>query len=120
VRLIQLLARKTKGGGGTVLEHDETSRRVFGAVRQCFKQGGEGYRDDERIFTKSRGFKLKDVPFEKVRLWHGTADGITPTRWSRHMAARFTNAVLEEYPGDTHFTICNRSEEVWKELLDIA
>jgi hypothetical protein len=68
VRLIQLPARKKKGADGAVLENEETSRRVFGAVRQCFKQGGEGCLDDERIFTKSWGFKLKDVPFEKVRL----------------------------------------------------
>jgi hypothetical protein len=68
VRLIQLPARKKKGADGPVLENEETSRQVFGAGRQCFKQGGEGSLDDERIFTKSWQFKLKDVPLEKVRL----------------------------------------------------
>lgn len=103
--------------GPAPLGDDDDSSKWSDMMRECLKQGAQGYMAEGRIFTTPWGFELEDVLFDSVRLWYGTDDTQTPIGVGRYMAKYLPNSVLKEYPGLTHFSISDRSEEILMDLV---
>jgi pimeloyl-ACP methyl ester carboxylesterase len=55
-----------------------------------------------------------------VMMWNGTDDVNTPVQMARWQAERLPNAMLREFPGETHFTIFfNQEKQIMEGLLEM-
>ncbi|EON65780.1 hypothetical protein W97_05019 [Coniosporium apollinis CBS 100218] len=110
---------KLKAKDRAVFEDKEVRELSVEILREAFKPGSEGYAMEAKLLAKPWGYDLRDVVSNRVLLWYGTEDEHTPLQMGRYMAERLPNAVLKEYPGDTHFTIFFRhAEEILRDLID--
>jgi pimeloyl-ACP methyl ester carboxylesterase len=62
------------------------------------------------------GFKLEEVDFDPVRIWHGAKDSNAPIVAIRYLADRVPHSILREYENDTHYTMAPRLEDALAEL----
>lgn len=91
---------------------------VLNLFREVYRQGEEGHIQDSITQTSDWGFAMEDVGFPGVRLWYGEKDVNTPPNMGKWMAARLPGSVYKEYPGKSHFTMWQHSEEMLTELLE--
>lgn len=96
---------------------DDDSSMWSEMMRECLKQGAQGYMAEGHIFTTPWGFELESVRSDSLRLWYGTDDTQTPVRVGRYLAEHLPNSVLKEYHGATHSSISDNSEEILMDLV---
>lgn len=96
---------------------EEWRNRTLRIGFEGFAQGSRGFVQEAYILTHSWGFRLEDVPFNKVMIWHGTKDKNSPIRMVRSMHERLPHSHLTEHEGDNHFAIVNHLEEIITELI---
>jgi pimeloyl-ACP methyl ester carboxylesterase len=93
-----------------ILEKPSAFQSAVRVFRQVYAQGGAGHGLEMKLNTEPWGFNLKDIKYEGIRLWYGSADENTSPEMGRYMAERLPKAVYKEYPGETHYSI-------WREDL---
>ncbi len=81
------------------LSHYDDWRCIF---EEPFRQGTAGVAWDLKLLGRPWHVPLGDVSSE-TRLWHGTADEVCPTAFSRWLHARLPRAELVELPGVGHY-----------------
>ncbi len=87
--------------------------------REHFRQGADGFVKDGQLCVEPWGFRLEDVPFERVRLYYGSRDTNTPVQMGRNMAARLKGAVFKEYEGETHMTLFeNHGDDILRDIVE--
>lgn len=62
------------------------------------------------------GFRLEDVTYPNVKIWHGVRDRNTPIVMMRHLAGMMPSCTLYE-SDDTHYTMGNGTEAALGELV---
>jgi pimeloyl-ACP methyl ester carboxylesterase len=92
--------------------------RILRTGFEGFAQGAEAMVQEAQLQSGDWGFKLGDVAYDPILLWHGTQDTQAPVQWIRAMAERLPYGILKEYDGETHGTMfLNRLEEVFSDLV---
>ncbi|HEX6488092.1 MAG TPA: alpha/beta hydrolase [Candidatus Dormibacteraeota bacterium] len=84
-------------------------REAFEALRprfraswsEGFRQGGEGFFEDDMQLASPWGFDLADVRCE-VQLWHGEADAMVPVAHGRWLAERLPRCTAHVVAGESH------------------
>ena len=96
---------------------EERRERLLRIAFEGFAQGAGGMVQEAQLLTGDWGFKLEDVQFDKIQLWHGTHDQQSPIRMARYMAERLPHAELREFEGVDHFKMASHLEEIFSELI---
>ena len=96
---------------------EERRNRTLRIGFEGFAQGSRGFVHEAYILTHFWGFRLEDVRFNKVLIWHGTKDKNSPIRMVRYMHERLPHSHLTEHEGDNHFAISRHLEEIITELI---
>ena len=77
-------------------------------LREHLRQGTQGFIKEGLLLTEPWGFRLEDIEMEGVKFYYGAADVNTPPGSGRAMANKMKNAVFNEYPGETHFSLVEK------------
>ncbi len=85
---------------------------------QAFKQGTKGPAHEGKLYAQFWGFKLEDITFDKVYLWHGELDANVPVAIGRLVADAIPNCRAKFYPHDAHLsTLVNNLGEIMDTML---
>ncbi|GHO63253.1 alpha/beta hydrolase [Ktedonobacter sp. SOSP1-52] len=86
---------------------------------EAFRQGARGLTYDTLLGEgRSWGFKLEDVAFPTMYLWHGELDQDVPIVMGRAVARRLPHCQATYYPGEGHISlIVNYREEIVTTLM---
>ncbi|TPX12917.1 uncharacterized protein E0L32_006797 [Thyridium curvatum] len=83
-----------------------------------FDQGSKAFVQEARLLSAPTwGFRLEDVEYDKVQIWHGAKDFNSPIEMMRYLAKRLQHADLHEYRDDNHFTMFERLDAVINALM---
>ena len=102
-----------------LIQDKRMKRELIKPFRESYRQGSKGVaRDGVLAFAKPWGFKLKDVGYFPIYLWHGEKDKGIPAEIARKVDKKLKNSKLTLFPNEGHISIIfNRFEEIAKELL---
>lgn len=122
-----LEAQDLKKEDAPVPTEEETPKRPTAERRQDlirmlidepFAQSAEAAVLEARLLSaQDWGFRLEDVEYDAIRLWHGAEDKNAPTVMIRYMVERLPHCVLREFEGDTHYTMFKHVEGALAELV---
>lgn len=125
-RLMEKFVKSLPEKDRKVFEKEGVLAATAEAVREAFRQGGEGYVKDTSLLVEPWGFRLEDVRGTgkggnegRVRFWVGKEDAHAPVEMSRYMAKRVPKSLLKEYEGETHLTLADTyEEEIFRDMLE--
>jgi pimeloyl-ACP methyl ester carboxylesterase len=73
------------------------------STRETYRQGARGAVYEGRLYGRDWGFRLEDIAFQPLYLWHGTADTNVPIGMARGVAGRLSRCQATYYPDEGHF-----------------
>lgn len=86
-------------------------------IDEPFNQGSAAAVEEaELLSSQDWGFKLEDVDFDTIRIWHGAKDANAPIVMMRYLADKLPHSVLREYENDSHYTMFPHLEGAMREL----
>lgn len=87
--------------------------------REGYRQGSKGVAYDGILaFGKPWGFKLEEINFRDIYLWHGEKDKGMPSTMVKCMTGKLENATLKTYPKEGHLSIIfNQLDEILTDFL---
>ncbi|KAF4343729.1 hydrolase or acyltransferase (alpha beta hydrolase superfamily) [Fusarium beomiforme] len=89
------------------------------ALDEPFRQGAAAVVHEMDLLTsKNWGFKLEEVKYENIQIWHGKKDGNAPIQMIRWMADRIQGSELHEFEDDTHYTMYKHFEPALRRLVE--
>jgi len=111
-----------------ILELLEPDREVFEKsvfkeifqedIRESFRQGTKGPAYEGRLYGRPWMFRLEEIAFDKVFMWHGELDENVPVSMGRVMAEAIPKCQARFYPNDAHLSIViNHAKEIMTTLL---
>ncbi|KAI9929487.1 hypothetical protein ASPWEDRAFT_41303 [Aspergillus wentii DTO 134E9] len=101
---------------GKDLPVEERRDQILQILFEGFAQGSRATVQEAGLLTQDWGFKLEDVSYNKIQMWHGTKDENSPIRMMRYMAERLPHCELHESDED-HYTIAQHLEDILTEFL---
>ncbi|ORY30172.1 Alpha/Beta hydrolase protein [Naematelia encephala] len=113
-------ARRVKNGPLLRKESKEERREYLWKVLagEPLRQGSDAAVLEARLLSaQDWGFKLEDVDFDPIRIWHGLDDDNSPIAAIRYLANQLPHSELHEFEGDTHYTMFRHLEGALQELL---
>lgn len=82
------------------------------------RQGARGAAYEGALFGRPWGFKLEEIDFPTIFLWHGELDKEVPVTIGREVAGRLTQCKETYYPGEGHISvIVNHAQDILKALI---
>jgi pimeloyl-ACP methyl ester carboxylesterase len=78
---------------------------------EAFRRGGWGVAQDLRLLTRPWGFDLGSVT-APTSIHHGDADTTVPVQHARLYAEAIPGAQLQIHPGEGHFSILSRPQDI--------
>lgn len=91
---------------------EEVMRMSFEGLRQ----GGRPTVRECWLFTSDWGFRLKDVEYDKVILWHGSKDVNAPFSAAQYIVKALPHGELREYDGN-HAEIVTQIDDILDTLV---
>lgn len=74
--------------------------------RESYKQGSKGVAYDGILtFAKPWGFKLEEIDFRPINLWHGEKDNGVPVSLAKSMSEKLLYSILKTYTNEGHLSI---------------
>ncbi|KAL2862818.1 alpha/beta fold hydrolase [Aspergillus lucknowensis] len=95
----------------------ERREEILGMLFEAFPQGSAATVQEAVLLSHDWGFRLEDITYNKVQIWHGEKDANAPIEMIRYMAARLPHCDLREFEGETHYTLSRHLEEIISELV---
>jgi len=95
----------------------ERREQLLRALFDGFSQGSGPAVYEAWLLSRDWGFRLEDVAYKPVQFWHGSKDTNAPIAWIKPMVQRVQHGVLEEFEGDTHYTIASHLETILMKFL---
>jgi pimeloyl-ACP methyl ester carboxylesterase len=87
-------------------------------IRESFRQVTKGQAYEMRLYARPWGFRLEDINFDNVYLWHGELDKNVPVSMGRAVAEAIPKCQARLYPNEGHKSmIVNRAKEIMSTLL---
>lgn len=110
------------------VEPDRRSLRLPGirelmaaSLVEALCQGTRGTAYDGTLLAGGRlwGFRLEDITFPRLHLWHGELDKEVPVAGGQMVAARLAHCNATYYPGEGHISlIVNHRAEIVSSLIE--
>lgn len=72
---------------------------------------------EAQLLTQDWGFRFEDVVYDRIRLWHGTHDANAPVRMIRYMVERLPHSDLNEFEGESHWTLARHLDKIVSDLV---
>lgn len=126
-RWLEAQGREEEDGSRAALVEDGAPKRTTAQRREDllrmlidepFAQNAEAAVHEARLLSSPDwGFRLEDVEYHVVRIWHGADDNNAPVVMIRYLAERLPHCVLQEFEGDTHYTMFKHLEGALSELI---
>lgn len=89
-------------------------------IGEPFAQGTDAMVQEARILSADDwGFRLEDVTYGPVRIWHGSKDINAPIEAIRYLAEKLPDAKLVEFTEDTHYTMGSHINQAVAELMGV-
>lgn len=101
------------------LREEALRERWLAMVREAWRQGAAGSWHEGLLLLDDWDFDPGAVRVP-VRLWHGTADRLTPLAMGEDVAARVPGACLHRLEGEGHAAWLSHGEEILADLLSAA
>ena len=96
----------------------ELGRLYIEQLLDAFRQGSRGPARDAQLYVQPWGFKLEDISFDNVHLWHGEQDVNVPVSMARAVASSIPDCQARFYPDETHLSVAfNHLDEVMEAML---
>jgi pimeloyl-ACP methyl ester carboxylesterase len=94
--------------------NSEISAILAASMAESFRQGARGLTYDTLVGEgRPWGFKLEDITFPTIYLWHGEQDKDVPIAMGRAVAGRLPQCQATYYPGEGHVSvIVNHRKEI--------
>lgn len=116
--------KKSSGGGAvtpTPMTDEEKLTRRKGimdlVVNEPFAQGTDAAVLEAKLLSaQDWGFRLEDVEYGPVRIWHGAKDKNAPIATIRYLADRLPDSILCEFESDTHYTMFSHLDQALGEM----
>ncbi len=100
-----------------VLSLPEVKKVVAASLVETLKQGAKGAVYDGALVECPWGFRLEEVAFPRVYLWHGLLDPEVSIHKGRKLAARLAHCQATYLPGEGHISpIINHAQEILQAL----
>jgi pimeloyl-ACP methyl ester carboxylesterase len=100
-----------------LLAHDFVDP-LAASVRETYHQGVRGAVYEGRLYGVDWGFRLEDMAFRPLSLWHGARDTNVPIGMARGMAGKLAGCTATYYPDEGHFsTLLNHQPEFFSALF---
>ena len=100
------------------LAFPEISDLFAASIVEAFHQGAKGPAYDGMLVRRPWGFKLEEITFPALYLWHGEQDRDVPVAMGRAVAERLVQCKATYYSGEGHISlIVNHREEMVTTLM---
>jgi pimeloyl-ACP methyl ester carboxylesterase len=77
------------------------------------RQGSKGAAYEGALFGRAWGFRLEEIQFPTIALWHGELDKEIPIAVAQEVASKLTNCKATYYPGEGHISvIVNHAQDI--------
>jgi pimeloyl-ACP methyl ester carboxylesterase len=91
------------------------------SAREAYRQGVRGAVYEARLYARDWGFRLEDIAFQPLYLWHGARDTFAPIGMAHAMAGKLAHCQATYYPNEGHIsTLLNHQPEFFAALLPPA
>jgi pimeloyl-ACP methyl ester carboxylesterase len=91
------------------------------SAREAYHQGVQGAVFEARLYARDWGFRLEDIAFQPLYLWHGASDTFAPIERARAVAGKLARCHATYYPDDGHLsTLLNHQPEFFSALCPSA
>jgi len=90
---------------------------VMSSIQEGFRQGSRGVAQDDTLTNRDWGFDLGEVQ-PRIDIWHGDADVTVPIHAGKHLHNTLPNTRATFFPGEGHFLLLSRWEQVLSGLVD--
>jgi len=88
------------------------------STRETFRQGVKGAVYEGGLYGRNWGFRLEDIQFQPLYLWHGELDKNVPVSMARAVACKLANCKATYYSNDGHISVpLNHKEEIVSTLF---
>jgi pimeloyl-ACP methyl ester carboxylesterase len=87
-----------------LLQNPEMMELYYAETAEAFRQRAKGPAHDFRLYTQPWGFRLEEIEFGEVHLWHGELDASAPVAMGQTIAARIPRCKATFYPDDAHIS----------------
>jgi len=95
--------------------------QLAASARETYHQGVRGAVYEGRLYGHDWGFRLEDIAFRPLYLWHGARDTNVPIAMARGMAGKLAGCTATYYPDEGHFsTLLNHQPEYFSALFPPA
>ncbi len=82
------------------------------------RQGGQGAAYEGALFGRPWGFKLEEIKFPTILLWHGELDKEVSVAAGRAVAAKLAQCTATYYPAEGHISvIVNHAQDILNALI---
>ena len=110
---LELLGNKMAQGLPKSISNPDIPRLYVQETLEAFRQGSHGAAYDASLFTQPWGFKLEDITFENIYLWHGERDVHVPIEMTRFLETKIPQCKVRYFPDEDHMAVVfNHLEEV--------
>jgi pimeloyl-ACP methyl ester carboxylesterase len=100
-----------------VLQNAQIRRLFAQTLAECTRQGARGNLDEAMLLVQPWGFKVEEIAFEKIFLWHGARDRFVPVSLAHALAQALPHCTATFYPQEGHFsTPGNHGQDILKTL----
>lgn len=100
------------------LDLPDISEILAASITEAFRQGAKGAAYDGMIVRRPWGFRLEEIAFPSLFLWHGELDPDVPVAMGRAVAESLPQCNATFYPNEGHISlIVNHREEIVAALM---
>ena len=89
---------------------------LLDGMSEMLRSGNRGAIWDAKVFTSPWQFQVEDIRM-KVHLWYGEADRNVPLQMGEYYKRAIPECDATFYPGEGHFIMYSRAEEILKTLI---
>jgi len=93
-------------------------KELMGAsLVEALRQGTQGAAYDGALLGRRWGFRLEEITFPVIYLWHGELDKEVPVSMGREMTEKLGQCKATFYPGEGHISvIVNHAQDIVRAL----
>ena|SRR5215469_9715262 len=92
--------------------------QMAASIRETYYQGVRGALYEGGLYVRDWGFRLEDITFRPLYLWHGALDTNVPIGMARRMADMLAGCTATYYPDEAHLsTLLNHQPEFFAALF---
>jgi pimeloyl-ACP methyl ester carboxylesterase len=112
-RALRSFARRWSAADRAALDRPDIEAALVASVVEAFRNGAAAVARDATLLGCPWGFRLQDIGFRNIHLWHGEADRIVPHSIARSVMARLPRCSADLLPNEGHFSlIANHSDAI--------